>query len=220
MFLPPVSATKLLDESDGLFRRPQQNRGIAKFESMLDAAEQLIVEAPEKALSLYDIAERSGVAVGSVYHFFPSAQAVSVALIERYDNKFAELAEQINQDFESWQEVVKHHVELSFHYLKQTPAAQHLLLGAAQNWVTRKADLRGDWNIAQSMAAAVESRFQVPEGVKAVDLLFYAIRLLEAMWGTSLQLHGEMKKEALEQSLLAMESYILNYWPDKLEPRP
>ena len=81
----------VLDNDAYRFRRPRQARGQEKFEMILHAADSLIVENGAEDLSLYDVAERAGVAVGSVYHFFPSKHAVLLALIERYDRQFESL---------------------------------------------------------------------------------------------------------------------------------
>ena len=96
-----------LAEDPHSFRRPRQARGIAKFDKILDAAHNLIEQKGLDNFGLYDVAEAAGVATGSVYHFFPSLQSIFVALVERYDNEFAEIIAQPVDDeaIESWEDL-------------------------------------------------------------------------------------------------------------------
>lgn len=71
-------------------RRPQQQRSRAKVDAMLDAADALVVERGADALTTTLVAERAGVAVGSVYQYFDSAPAIVDALLERHAERFAE----------------------------------------------------------------------------------------------------------------------------------
>ena len=59
------------------YRRPKQERGVKKFEAILDSADKLILSHGIHKFSLYDIAENASVAVGSVYHFFPYSSGLN-----------------------------------------------------------------------------------------------------------------------------------------------
>ncbi len=72
-------------------RTPQQERGHRRVDSILDAAEQLIVEAGVDATTTNAIAERAGASMGSIYHFFPGKDAILVALARRYAERMRDL---------------------------------------------------------------------------------------------------------------------------------
>src|SRR4051812_843544 len=69
---------------DEIPRAPQQDRGQRRVDSILDAAEEVFAEQGVDAATTNAIAERAGASVGSLYHFFPSKDAILLALVRRY----------------------------------------------------------------------------------------------------------------------------------------
>ncbi|MBB5433769.1 AcrR family transcriptional regulator [Nocardiopsis composta] len=72
-----------------LRRRPAQQRSRERVRRMLDACAELLDEAGYSELSTTRIAERAGVAIGSVYQFFPDKRAITQALGLRYLDMFS-----------------------------------------------------------------------------------------------------------------------------------
>jgi AcrR family transcriptional regulator len=70
--------------SPGAPRRPRQARGAQRVTAILDAAAALITESGIAGLTMQAIAERSGTASGSLYHFFPDRDAVLRGLAARH----------------------------------------------------------------------------------------------------------------------------------------
>jgi AcrR family transcriptional regulator len=66
-----------------LRRVPVQERSAARVQRMLDACGELIDEVGYDGLTTTLVAERAGVAIGSVYQFFPDKRAVVQALTVR-----------------------------------------------------------------------------------------------------------------------------------------
>lgn len=66
-----------------LRRVPVQGRSVARVQRMLDACAELVDETGYEALTTTLLAERAGVAIGSVYQFFPDKRAVVQALTVR-----------------------------------------------------------------------------------------------------------------------------------------
>lgn len=214
------SDAKLLDNEAYKFRRPSQARGVEKFNKILDAADAIVAESGSaEDLSLYDIAERASVAVGSVYHFFPSNQAVLVALIERYDQRFEELVEEPTDasSVSDWQSVIWLQTERSRQYINDTPGALIMILGSGQTWATRLADEVGDAAIAASMVAALNQHFVLPTSPEPQQLIFNSIRMLESLWATSYIRHGLVTEDYAAETHKAMCAYLALYWPPYLE---
>jgi AcrR family transcriptional regulator len=65
-------------------RAPRQARGQRRVDGILDAAEAVIAEVGAADASVHEIARRAGASVGSIYHFFPTKNAIVAALAERY----------------------------------------------------------------------------------------------------------------------------------------
>ena len=66
-----------------LRRVPVQGRSVARVARMLDACAELVDEIGYEALTTTILAERAGVAIGSIYQFFPDKRAVVQALTLR-----------------------------------------------------------------------------------------------------------------------------------------
>ena len=77
-----------------LRRVPVQGRSVARVQRMLDACAELVDEIGYEALTTTLLAERAGVAIGSVYQFFPDKRAVVQALtlrnLEAYLDRLAD----------------------------------------------------------------------------------------------------------------------------------
>lgn len=74
-----------------LRRRPVQQRSAQRVERMLAACANLIDEVGYDGVTTTLIAERAGVAVGSLYQFFPDKRAVVQALTARNLDRFMTL---------------------------------------------------------------------------------------------------------------------------------
>src|SRR5256714_2318626 len=66
-----------------LRRVPVQGRSVARVARMLDACAKLVDELGYDGLTTTLLAERAGVAIGSVYQFFPDKRAIVQALTMR-----------------------------------------------------------------------------------------------------------------------------------------
>jgi AcrR family transcriptional regulator len=95
----PLVSTSTL--TTGPLRRvPVQGRSVARVQRMLDACAALVDEVGYDGLSTTLLAERAGVAIGSVYQFFPDKRAIVQALtlrnleayLQRLGARFAEMA--------------------------------------------------------------------------------------------------------------------------------
>ncbi len=75
-------------EATPLRRQPVQQRSAQRVERMLNATAELLDEVGYEALTTTLIARRAGVAVGSLYQFFPDKRAVVQALTQRNLERF------------------------------------------------------------------------------------------------------------------------------------
>lgn len=72
-------------------RRPTQPRGARRVEAILDAACVLLAESGYDALTLTDVAERSGSAIGSLYRFFSNKDQLVDAVADRIARRYRAL---------------------------------------------------------------------------------------------------------------------------------
>ena len=72
--------------SQGLARLvPTQQRSRERFERILQCAAEVMAEKGSEAFRMSDIVERTGVAFGSLYQYFPDKTAIIGTLAERYN---------------------------------------------------------------------------------------------------------------------------------------
>ncbi len=64
-------------------RRPRQARAQATFDSILEAAVQVIARDGAEGLNTNAVAERAGVSIGTLYQYFPDKDAILLAAARR-----------------------------------------------------------------------------------------------------------------------------------------
>ena len=65
-------------------RTPRRRRGEVRVAALLKSAAATFAEKGYEAATMTEIAARADAAIGSLYQFFPSKEAVAAALLERY----------------------------------------------------------------------------------------------------------------------------------------
>ncbi|MEV0582944.1 TetR family transcriptional regulator [Nonomuraea sp. NPDC050310] len=110
MSLVPTPQTDTGDcsEPTPLRRQPTQRRSARRVERMLDACADLLDEIGYEALSTTRIADRAGVAIGSVYQFFPDKRAITQEVTRRNVEQFVSRvgARFLEEDYRGWWEAV------------------------------------------------------------------------------------------------------------------
>jgi AcrR family transcriptional regulator len=71
-------------------REPKRERGKLRVAALLDAGAAVFVEKGYDAATMTEIAQRANTAIGSLYQFFPSKEALADALLTRYGTLMAE----------------------------------------------------------------------------------------------------------------------------------
>jgi len=114
-----------------LRRQPVQQRSAKRVEQMLDASAELIDEVGYDALTTTLIAKRAGVAVGSLYQFFPDKRAVVRALTQRNLDRFVqEVSERLSrEDPRHWWDVVDSVLDIYLDMHRTVPGFSKLHFG-------------------------------------------------------------------------------------------
>jgi AcrR family transcriptional regulator len=118
--------------SAGPLRRvPVQGRSVARVQRMLDACAELIDEVGYDGLSTTLLAERAGVAIGSVYQFFPDKRAIVQALtLRNVEAYLARLAERIPAgELSHWSDGVDGAIEEYIELHRSVPGFRTLHFG-------------------------------------------------------------------------------------------
>lgn len=113
-------------------KQPVQQRSKATVEYLLDAAAQVFEAYGFAAGTTNRIAERAGVSIGTLYQYFPSKEALAVALLERHIaegmQRLNEWAERGTVERMTLRESLQLFVEGMIELHAERPRLQHILL--------------------------------------------------------------------------------------------
>jgi AcrR family transcriptional regulator len=147
-----------------LRRRPVQQRSAARVERMLEACANLIDEVGYDGVTTTLIAERAGVAVGSLYQFFPDKRAVVQALTTRNLDRFMGLIGQrlASANLGHWWDAVDLVFDAYIEMYRQVPGFTQIRFGDVVD--LRLMDDQRDNNtvIADRLAGLLADQFTLP----------------------------------------------------------
>jgi AcrR family transcriptional regulator len=70
-------------------KEPKRERGKQRVAALIDAGAEIFAEKGYEATTMTEIASRAGAAIGSLYQFFPSKEALAEALFNRFAERAA-----------------------------------------------------------------------------------------------------------------------------------
>jgi AcrR family transcriptional regulator len=70
-------------------KEPKRERGKQRVAALIDAGAEVFAEKGYEASTMTEIAQRAGAAIGSLYQFFPSKEALAEALFNRFAERAA-----------------------------------------------------------------------------------------------------------------------------------
>lgn len=83
-------------------RKPQRQRGHERVAALLEAAGACFVEKGYEGTTMTEVAARAGAAIGSLYQFFPTKEALAHALLEQYAQALYADLEKFAEPSASW----------------------------------------------------------------------------------------------------------------------
>ncbi|PYE30800.1 TetR family transcriptional regulator [Rhizobium sp. PP-F2F-G38] len=209
------------DNEGAVHRVPMRKRGVERFEVLLDATEALIADRTNDDVSLAQIAEKAGVPLASVYHFFPNRNAAFVALAERFHNALRTMAQEpLQPPISGWQEVVASRQRIGANYLNAHPAALRLFMGAGVSVDVRNTDLNGNADLARGRVKFLDHYFEMPKIKDLEKRIAISIALMDGIWALSYSVYGRITDEYVEESTRASVTYLRSFLPEFIEFRP
>ena len=202
-------------------RTPSRNRGVQRFQALVDATEALLIEHNPEDIGLYQIAERAGVPPASVYHFFPTKEAGFIALAQRYLEWFQDsiyLPVKL-AGLASWQDLMAADLRSAMTYYNSHPPALKLLYGGYGGVATKQADFLMMEGLARSLYRRYEATFHMPFIREPEKKLHLALNINDAVWSYSYVRHGEITEEYYEEALSACVAYCRLFLPERVELR-
>ena len=153
--------------------------------AILDAAESLFLEHPDRMASVSEVANEAGVAKGTVYLYFPGKEEMLLALHERHvASFFAELIALLDRpavDFDSILGVTRKHIIRGAGYLPLTSRC----FGLLDREIPAACGLEFKVRVAQLLSAAgtrLERHFPALRPGEGLALLCNSYGLMIGMW--------------------------------------
>ena len=208
------------DTGTALHRVPIRRRGVERFELLLDAAAGLIGECPDAEISLANIADRAGVPLASLYHFFPNRNAAFVALAQRYHRRIHALPMfPAGTTPQRWQDVFAFRIRNSARFLNDNPAALRLFMGAGVSAEVRNTDVAGNDRLADARAEYLRHTFALAPMPDLARRIAIALAIIDGIWAYSYAKHRHIAGDYVEEAIGTTLVYLRCYLPEVLEHR-
>jgi AcrR family transcriptional regulator len=182
----PTTARPASDRArtDGPLRRvPVQGRSVARVARMLDACAELVDEVGYDGLTTTLLAERAGVAIGSVYQFFPDKRAVVQALTMRnLEAYLRQLGARIEQERSAyWWDAVDAAIDEYITMHRTTPGFRTLHFGDVVDVHLLDDERDNNSVIVEKLAALLVERFGITAGADLELALSVAVETADAL---------------------------------------
>lgn len=201
-------------------RRPRQKRSQQRFEAILDSADRLLETLEPAQISIYTLAEEAGLSAPSIYHFFPDAGQVFVALAERYVRQFVDLLDKpLPPGITTWQAFLAARYGHGRDHYNAHGAARRLLLGSGLSATIRARDLENDSVLAERSMAEFCQLFDIAPSAELVERFTELLVINDAIWTLSVHRHGTITDAYDKQARIASEAYCRTFLPEHLPLR-
>lgn len=191
-----------------LRKQPVQQRSAKRVEKMLTACASLIDELGYDGVTTTLIAERAGVAVGSLYQFFPDKRAVVQELTKRNLDYFtSEIDRRLDWDnLEHWWHGVDEIIDIYVEMYRTRPGFAHVRFGDVID--LRFIDEARDNNtvIADKIAGLIARKVDVP-----VASIYQQITIASDIGDAILALAFRRKLFGEEEMIAEAKRVVRNY---------
>lgn len=192
-----------------LRRKPVQQRSAQRVERMLDASADLLHEHGYEALTTTQIAKRAGVAVGSLYQFFPDKRAVVQALTQRNLDRFvAAVGERLGGvDHHHWWDVVDSLLDIYLRMHREVPGFSEVHFGDVVD--PRLLDDRRDNNrvIADSLIDLITSRLELSAEQVALPISI-AVQAADGLLNLAFRRDPQGDPEIVAETKFLIKGYL------------
>ncbi len=193
-----------------LRRVPVQGRSVARVQRMLDACAELVDEIGYEALTTTLLAERAGVAIGSVYQFFPDKRAIVQALtlrnldayLQRLSARFSE------QSFGHWWEAVDASIDEYIAMHREIPGFRTLHFGDVVDVHLLDAERDNNTIIAERLGGLLVDHLGAAAGPRLDFALGIAVEAADALIKLAFRRDPEGDPAVLAEAKALIREYL------------
>jgi AcrR family transcriptional regulator len=199
-----------LAASGPLRRVPVQGRSVARVQRMLDACAGIVDEVGYEGLTTTLLAERAGVAIGSVYQFFPDKRAVVQALTQRNLEAYLQrLAERFTTaELSGWWEGVDSAIDEYIHMHRTVPGFRTLHFGDVVDVHLLDRDRDNNAVIADQLADVLVEQSGMPDPPRLRFALMIAVEAADALIKLAFRRDAGGDEEVLSEARTLIREYL------------
>jgi AcrR family transcriptional regulator len=193
-----------------LRRVPVQGRSLARVNRMLDACAQLVDEVGYDGLTTTLLAERAGVAIGSVYQFFPDKRAIVQALTLRNVETYVErLTRRIaDGDLTKWWDAVDSAIDEYIDMHRTIPGFKTLHFGDVVDRHLLDDERDNDAVIAEQLGRVLVTSFGLPDEPTLAFALSIAVEISDALIKFAFRRHPDGDEAVLAETKEIVRDYL------------
>ncbi|PRX61269.1 TetR family transcriptional regulator [Nonomuraea fuscirosea] len=208
-----MSSPQMDDECvqpQALRRQPAQRRSARRVERMLDACAELLDEMGYEALSTTRIAERAGVAIGSVYQFFPDKRAITQELTRRNVEEFVRRVDRtfLEEDYRGWWEAVDAIIDIYVDMHRTVAGFRSLRFGDAVDLNLLDSDSDNNMVIAGRLRGLCLKEFGLADGAELDLAVMVAVEAGDAVLKLAFRHDPEGEPELVEAAKELIRSFL------------
>jgi AcrR family transcriptional regulator len=192
-----------------LRRVPVQGRSVARVNRMLDACAQLVDEVGYDGLTTTLLAERAGVAIGSVYQFFPDKRAIVQALtlrnLEAYLHRLVDRMEQ--EEAADWWGAVDAAIDEYIAMHRSVPGFRTLHFGDIVDVHLLDDERDNNAVIAGRLAALLRERYEIV-GERVDFVLGIAVEAADSLIKMAFRRQSDGDPEILVEAKTLIRDYL------------
>ena len=193
---------------------PVQERGKQKFNAIVAATEELVVELGIDNVSVHKVAKKAQVPAASVYQYFPSTGAIFAVVAEQHFRPAFNIIQELldNTSIRTWQDLTEIVVDGAYEFYSRDKMSEMLFLG--------KFISPGVEDYAVSRLMRIIGWYMDNFGVlyKKADLeplpekLSLCIQIVETIFRRSFIIHNEITDLYRQECKIIVDSYLRGFF--------
>jgi AcrR family transcriptional regulator len=201
---------------DALLRTaPRQERSTRRIRLILDTAAQLFDEIGYDATTTKHVADRAGIAVGSLYHWFPDKNAMASALAERYLTELldAYATELTDDPTEPTPLLIGRVARVLACFVSNNPAFITLMVSA---FVPSGANAPGErlrLGMHAHVRALVDARAPGTPPDEAAGVTDTIVSITHALLAFASRFQGAERQQRIDEMVYVLTAYVLAKFP-------
>jgi AcrR family transcriptional regulator len=195
-------------------------RSERRINLILDTAATLFDEMGYDATTTKHVADRAGIAVGSIYHWFPDKTALATALAERYLAELLELyqTELAHNPGERTPELIVRVADMLSQYANKNPAFVTLLVNAFAPGGETSPGERLRVGMFTQVRSLIEWRVPTSPPDDSVAISDTIVCITHAMLAFAARFTGEDRKRRIDEMSYAIMAYVVTKYPSSSDP--